>query len=76
MIRYMVAYDHDPYSFRTIELAVVPSGTRPTADQWEPAYRDAISGTRIVWVRSSLLDADVWIRDEAGEAKARRWRDR
>ena len=74
MIKYMVMYDHDPSSTRVIELAVISSGARPTPDQWAPAYRDTVRGTRVIWIRSSLLDADVWLRDGSGEAKAKRWR--
>lgn len=71
--QYVTAYDHDELGLSTILLAVVEPGTRPTTDQWIPAYRDMVGSTPVVWIRSSKVDADLWIKDSKGERKAKLW---
>lgn len=71
--QYVTAYDHDQLGLATVHLAVVDPGTRPTTDQWIPAYRDMVGNTGVVWIRSAKVDADLWIKDSRGERKAKRW---
>jgi hypothetical protein len=71
--QYVTRYDHDELGLSTVHLAVVTPGTTPVEDQWIPAYRDTINDQPVVWVRSSLIDGDLWIRDQAGQRRAKRW---
>jgi hypothetical protein len=73
--QYVTRYDHDQLGLSTIHLAVIDpaQSSRPNADQWIPAYRDMMGDQPVVWIRSPLLDGDLWIKDQAGERKAKRW---
>ena len=72
---YMTLYEHDPSNYSPIDMAVVVPGSTPTGDDWTPAYRDTImGGHRVVWVRSVLPEADVWIRDHVGVHKVKLYR--
>lgn len=71
--QYVTAYDHDKLGLGTVHLAVVEQGKRPVEDQWIPAYRDLINNVSVVWIRSSKTDGELWIRDEQGTRRAKRW---
>lgn len=71
--QYITRYDHDQLGLSTIHLAVVTPGTKPNTDQWIPAYRDMIADQSVVWIRSPLIDGELWIKDQTGERKAKRW---
>lgn len=64
-----VKYDHDSADLNPIFLALVT--TRNKKKVWIPAYRDVVSGERVVWIRASpsAVFSEVWVRDKAGERK-------
>lgn len=71
--QYITRYDHDQLGLSTIHLAVVTPGASPTEDQWIPAYRDMIDGQSVVWIRSRIEVGDLWIKDQTGTRRAKRW---
>lgn len=75
MIMYATLYEHDPSAFTPIDMAVVVPGSTPTPEDWTPAYRDTtMGGHRVVWVRSVLIEGDVWVRDHMGARKVKLYR--
>lgn len=69
MNKIVIPYDHDPASFETISLALVPTGQTPRSDAWVPALRDTVNGRRVVWARFPPAAGDVWLRDRSGARK-------
>lgn len=74
MIQYATLYEHNPSSFTPVYMAVVLPGASPVSTDWVPAYRDTMGGHRVVWVRSELVEGDVWVRDHMGVRKAKLYR--
>jgi hypothetical protein len=74
MIQYATLYEHSPSDFSPIDMAVVVPGSTPVAQDWTPAYRDTMGGHRVVWVRSVLVEGDVWVRDHMGVRKVKLYR--
>lgn len=68
-----VPYEHRENATGRIDLAVVRRGTKPNEDDWQPALRDTIDGTRVVWVRSEPTSrgTEVWLRDSSGTRRVR-----
>lgn len=61
----VVRYPHDPNNLSTIYISV---GGGLAQRQWVPAYRDTINGIRVVWIRTTRVNASVvWIKDADGE---------
>lgn len=71
----MVPYDHDPADLSPIYLAIVEVRKKPLKSDWQPALRDTIDGSKVVWVRSDSSVGPkrkvVWVRDKNGERLAR-----
>jgi hypothetical protein len=63
-----VPYDWDPELTDLIELAITPPTREPVETDWQPAYRDTVNGTRVVWIRPEPQGAKVlvWLRDRNG----------
>lgn len=64
MKKVKVEYEHNPSDLADIEIAVTKF-SKPSAEEWRPAYRDTEDGKRIVWAKFDVAAgvSDVYIRD-------------
>jgi hypothetical protein len=60
-----VPYQHDSADYDLIELALSEKETQEPLEGWRAAYRDTVSGMRVVWARFES-EGYVWLRDRNG----------